>query len=76
MTSKSVLAVLSAALVLSFFLATFASGQTGKGAISGRVVDSGGAVLQGARVELQPGGASAVTSQQGEFTISGLTPGV
>ena len=75
MTSKSVVAVLSAVLVLSFFLATFASGQTGKGAISGRVVDSGGAVLQGARVELQPGGASAVTSQQGEFTISGLTPG-
>jgi len=38
-------------------------------------VDSGGAVLQGARVELQPGGASAVTSQQGEFTISNLASG-
>jgi TonB-dependent receptor len=38
-------------------------------------MDAGGAVLQGARIELQPGGAAAVTNQQGEFTISGLTPG-
>lgn len=75
MTSKSALTVFSAALALSFFLEISAAGQTGRGAISGRLVDSSGAVLQGARVEVQPGGAAAVTSQQGEFTISGLIPG-
>jgi TonB-dependent receptor len=75
MTSKSVLVLFSIALFLSFFLGAFTSAQTGKGAISGRVADSSGAMLQGARVELQPGGATAVTGQQGEFTISGLDPG-
>jgi len=75
MTSKSILVVFSVALLVSCFLKVPAEGQSGKGAISGRVVDSGGAVLQGARVELQPGGASAVTSQQGEFTISNLASG-
>ena len=75
MTSKSILVVFSVALLVSCFLKVPAEGQSGKGAISGRVVDSGGAVLQGARVELQPGGASGVTSQQGEFTISNLASG-
>jgi TonB-dependent receptor len=75
MTSKSTSFVFSTLLALSFFLQLTAAGQSGRGVISGRVMDSGGAVLQGARVELQPGGAAAVTNQQGEFTISGLTPG-
>src|SRR5579863_9957752 len=75
MTAKSALFVLVAALAGSMLLQTSAFPQTGKGAISGRVMDSGGAVLQGARVELQPGGAASVTDRQGEFTISGLTPG-
>jgi len=74
MTSKSILVVFSMAVVL-LILEIPASAQAGKGAISGRVVDSGGALLQGARVELQPGGAAAVTSQQGEFTISNLATG-
>src|SRR5579859_1639615 len=62
-------------VVLILSLGISASAQTGKGAISGRVADSGGAVLQGARIELQPVGAAAITNQQGEFTISNLTPG-
>src|SRR5579863_407974 len=74
MTSKSARFVLIVVLAASILLQTSALGQTGKGTISGRVADSGGAVLQGARVELQPGGAAAVTDQQGQFTISGLTP--
>jgi TonB-dependent receptor len=75
MTSKSLLVVLSVTLFLILSLVMSAPAQTGKGTISGRVVDSGGAVLQGARVELQPAGAAATTNQQGEFTISGLNPG-
>ncbi len=75
MTSKSALSVFSAVLALTFLLQVPASGQSGKGSITGRVLDSSGAVLHGARVELQPGGAAAVTNQQGEFTISNLATG-
>jgi TonB-dependent receptor len=75
MTSKSLWIVFSGALVVVLSLATWAPAQTGKGAITGRVADSGGAVLQGARVEVQPGGSAAITNQQGEFNISELTPG-
>jgi len=45
------------------------------GAISGHAVDSAGAVLQGARVELQPRVTPTVTGAQGEFTIPDLPPG-
>src|SRR6266705_1991383 len=75
MTSKSLKVVYSAVLFLGFAFGLSASAQTGKGVISGRIADSGGAVLQGARVESQPGGAAAVTNQQGEFTISNLAAG-
>jgi TonB-dependent receptor len=39
------------------------------------VVDSKGGVLQGASVGLQPYGATAVTNNQGEFTITDVEPG-
>src|SRR5262245_15457352 len=47
----------------------------GSGSIKGRATDSAGGVLQGAIVTLSPRGGSAVTNTQGEYTISGLTPG-
>jgi iron complex outermembrane receptor protein len=75
MVRKSVLGAVSAAAILGFFLMTSAwsaVAQTGKGTVNGRVVDSAGAVLPGARVDLQPRGASAVTSGQGEFSITDL----
>jgi TonB-dependent receptor len=50
-------------------------GQNGKGVISGSVTDSGGAVLQGAKVELQPQGRPISSDQLGEFTISEVEPG-
>ena len=46
-----------------------ASAQSNKGLVTGRVVDSQGGALQGASVELQPYGATAVTNNQGEFKI-------
>src|SRR5215467_877856 len=49
--------------------------QERKGAISGHVTDASHAVLQGARVELRPAGASAVTDSGGEFTILGVPAG-
>ncbi len=78
MARKSVIGVVLAATILGVFLMTSAwsaFAQTGKGAVSGRVVDSAGAVLPGARVDLQPRGASAVTSGQGEFSITDLPAG-
>jgi TonB-dependent receptor len=60
-------------LAISIFCVTLASAQ--RGAITGRVTDPTRAVIPGARVELQPGGQTAVADGQGQFTISGLAPG-
>jgi TonB-dependent receptor len=49
--------------------------QTGKGAITGRVADTGGGVLAGASVTVQPGGFSTVSDFQGQFTITNLPTG-
>lgn len=60
-------------LFLSLSLSGFA--QSGKGTISGHVVDASGAVLQGARIELQPKGISVVSNGHGEFELTGLAAG-
>src|SRR5579863_2077133 len=67
----------SCALVSLFgvLLAVYATAQSSKGTISGRAVDTAGAVLQGARVELQPGGIALASDRQGEFNINDLAPG-
>src|SRR5215469_1486875 len=65
---------LSSLLFLAFMLSLLAA-QERKGSITGRVKDPTQAVMQGARVELQPGGQTAVTDGQGLFTISGINPG-
>jgi TonB-dependent receptor len=59
-------------LLICFSLPSF-SQNTG-GTLSGRVTDSAGAVLQGAQIVLQPGGTSAASNAQGEFTLSNLKP--
>lgn len=63
------------AICLTFSLLTATNAQTGRGAITGHVVDSGGAVLPGAKIQLQPSGLSAVSDNVGQFTISGVAPG-
>ena len=45
------------------------------GSISGTVKDSGGAVLPGAGVTLQPGSKSVVSNRQGDFFIPNVIPG-
>ena len=67
----SVLGVISTVFLLS--LCGFA--QIGRGAISGHVVDPGGAILVGAHISVRPLGAFAVSDQQGEFNISNVPPG-
>ncbi len=60
-------------LIVAIF-APAMSGQS-KSAITGRVADSSGAVLQGARVELQPRGIATATNSWGEFTFANVPPG-
>ncbi len=65
-------------LIILFFCGLSIAGliaQSGKGAISGRVADISGAVLQGAQVQLQPQGLAIASDRRGEFSISDLTPG-
>lgn len=50
-------------------------GQGRGSAITGRVADSSGAVLQGARVQLQPRGVTLTTNESGEFTFTNIPPG-
>ncbi len=54
---------------------TLADAQERNGSIAGLVTDSARAILQGARVELQPAAPPTVSNNQGEFAIAGLLPG-
>jgi TonB-dependent receptor len=62
-------------VVCPFFSTTAALAQSSKGSVTGRVVDSGGGVLQGARILLEPGAISLVSDAQGEYTITGVNAG-
>lgn len=62
-------------LSISILAAILAAAQERRGVITGRVADASHAVIAGARVQLQPGGQTAVSDGQGQFTISGLAPG-
>ncbi|MCU1270021.1 MAG: TonB-dependent receptor [Acidobacteriaceae bacterium] len=73
MTRLRVLAVVC--LISLGLLHNFAAAQSGRSGIVGHVNDSAGAVVQHARVELQPGGIVATTGDTGDFTISDLAPG-
>jgi TonB-dependent receptor len=65
----------SVCLLLWLIASITLSAQSGKGTIVGRVMDTGGGVLQGAKVQLAPGEISRVSDAQGEFTITGVDPG-
>jgi hypothetical protein len=49
--------------------------QSGHGAVQGRIIDPSGAILPGARVQLDPLGFTTVTNSQGEFTFSNIPAG-
>jgi len=52
-----------------------ADAQVTSGTVAGHVTDSSGAVLPGAKVELQPGGLAVVSDANGLFNITNVTPG-
>jgi TonB-dependent receptor len=64
-----------AALLIFAGLVTPAFSQNGKGILSGRAADTEGAMLPGAKVQIDPGNISVATNQQGEFTVTDLGPG-
>lgn len=49
--------------------------QVGKGVLTGRVVDIGGGILQGARIELTPGGITQISDEKGEFVVKDVAAG-
>ena len=74
MTRISVLAAVGS-IIFGLSLQNLATAQTARSGIIGRVSDSAGAVVQHARVELQPGVIIATSGDTGDFTISDLIPG-
>lgn len=62
-------------VIASLALVSVAFAQERRGSVAGRVMDSSQGVLQGARVELTPGGNAAVSDAHGDFTINNVTLG-
>ena len=62
-------------VILGLCFQHFAAAQTAHSGIVGHVSDSGGAAVQHAKVELQPGGKVGATDDTGDFTFSDLAPG-
>ncbi len=74
MTLRSVLATVGS-IFLALALPNIATAQSSRSGIVGHVSDTAGAVVQHARVELEPGRIVATTGDTGDFTISDLVPG-
>jgi TonB-dependent receptor len=62
-------------LIFSLWLGPPVHAQSGKGAITGTVRDSGSSVLSGALVELLPLGIKVVSDDQGKFRITDVPAG-
>jgi TonB-dependent receptor len=63
--------------MLVLFLSVVSPGwsQTGRGTLTGVVMDAQGRALQGARVTVDPGASSALSDAQGQFSFNALTAG-
>jgi hypothetical protein len=61
-------------LILLLLAPGFAFSQ-GKASLAGTVKDTAGAVLQGARIDLDPVAQPAITDGQGQFLLTSLAPG-
>lgn len=63
-------------LVCPLLLSTPTQAQTERrGGISGSITDTGGGILQGAQVTVEPGGVNVVSDAQGQFLVNGLAAG-
>jgi TonB-dependent receptor len=62
-------------LIFCAVLTHSALAQSVKGTLAGRAIDTAGAVLRGAKVQVEPGDVVVATTQLGEFTVIDLAPG-
>ena len=62
-------------ILVSLFFHQHISAQEHRGSITGVVTDSSQAVLQGARIRIEPNGPAVVSDSQGQFTVYGLPSG-
>jgi TonB-dependent receptor len=62
-------------LLFCLFFCHFARAQGGTGGITGSVLDSAGAILVSAKVEVEPGDRQVPSDNQGQFRIPNLPPG-
>lgn len=60
---------------LSVICVTSGHCQTGRGALTGQIVDAQGVALQGVRVTLEPNKSTTTTNSSGQYTFVGLLPG-
>lgn len=74
-TLVSLLLALAGPLLLSKPIQAQTPAQGGKGAITGRVTDRSGGVLQGAQISVEPVGLTAASDVQGQFFINDLVSG-
>lgn len=74
-TFVSVLLALAGPLLLSKPIQAQTPAQGGKGAITGRVTDRSGGVLQGAQISVEPVGLTAASDVQGQFFINDIDSG-
>ncbi len=72
---KGMFLLMAMLLMINLFCVIVANAQKSKGSISGRVEDPDHRAMQGALVELQPKGPTAVSDAQGQFTIPEVAPG-
>ena len=62
-------------ILVAVFTGTVVHSQNSKATLSGLVRDTSGAVLQGARITLEPAAQPSSTNAQGSFFLAGLDPG-
>ena len=72
--ARAIVCTLAVALALTTN-ASPAAAADGRGVIAGRVLDSSGAILQGASVKLQGKDMAVPSNSDGEFTLTNLMPG-
>ncbi len=65
----------SVTLLVAVCLAAAGAAENTKGIVTGRITDSAGGVLQGARVQLQPGSVTVISNNQGEFKMVDVPSG-
>src|ERR1700674_4680082 len=72
---KSLYSLFLGTVILNVFWLIPTAAQEHKGSIAGRVLDMNQGVLMGARIGLQPTGHTAVSDDQGQFSISDVASG-